>query len=513
MLVSAAIDMATAPTVPAPVASTPAASSTPAAPSTPSTSSAATTSTTTVAPASTQTTPQTQTEPQSLEKRLQEKIAAGFKKEDATQTDATSATEAAAEEAAAAAGETEAGEAATLDGEQGEGQTTGQTDGEEFDIDFNEPSPEGPKALSERLAKNPALKAAIDADPEFRDRIFADARLAARERQYADLFGSPESARVVADGHQAFANLRNLMGSVKPGDMQSTQAVISAMLEQGALRDENGELLRDANGRMVTDGTVGRFLNNALRMRLENIEAEAKQNGDDETLASLDHIMERVGLRAPSSVAEDGLSEELQAERSRIEQERQQLNQERAQRQQEAQTAHENAVFSKIDSSLDKSLGLILDRATGLNDFTRSKVETDLRAGLMKAVRNNPAYQSELDRVERMPLGPKREQAHVALATRYIHEHLLSVARPILAEAGITLAKSAADAKAAQAARADATRSEIKGSSAPAHAQQAQTPAEKHAQLKAELTKQLGREPSLEEMLAAKIRSPKRLSA
>jgi hypothetical protein len=506
MLVSAAV-MATTPTVPTPAPSAPAPSSTPAASSAP----ASTPAVSTPAPQSTPAAaPATE---QSFEQRLAAKIAPGIKQ---AAGEPASAVETAAAAAATETEETPAGEAATLetDPPAEAAQVEEQPgEGEENAFDFDAHEPLGPKALSEKIAANPELKAMIDANPEFRDQIYADSRLAAKAKQYGEMFGSPEEAKVVAESHQTFANLRSLMGSVKPGDMQSTQGVINAMLEQGALRDENGEVLRDAKGQMVTDGTVGRFLKNFFEMRLNLFEQQAKQQGDNETLAALDTIMERAGLRTPSSVDEDGMSEELKAERARIASERQELDQRRDQEQKAAQTRHDTAVFSKIDSNLDKSIGTILERATGLTDFTRSTVEGQLRSALQKAVQSNPSYQTELDRIERMPIGPNREQKHVALATRYVQDHLLRVAAPILQKAGVTLQKAAAAKQQTQAARAEAARSEIRGSAAPAHLQKPQDRAAQNAQIKEQLRQKLGREPQLEEVLAAKIQARSRTVA
>jgi hypothetical protein len=145
----------------------------------------------------------------------------------------------------------------------------------------------------------------------------------------------------------------------------------------------------------------------------------------------------------------------------------------------------------------------ILDRSTGLTPFTRKTAEHNLRVGLKKSISANPAYQAELDVIERMPLGEKRAARHVALATRYVQDHLLTVARPIFEEAGITIGRQAAADKQIQAARAEVARSEVRGSSAPAKPAAQETPEQRNARISQELTQKLGRTPTLEERIAA----------
>lgn len=374
-------------------------------------------------------------------------------------------------------------------------------------FEWEAPQTATPKELLDKLNAKPELKAALDADPELRDLIFSNARVAAKNKGYSELFGSVDEARTVSEGHKTFANLRNLMGQVKPNDPQSTQSVINAMLEQGALRDEEGNVLRRQDGSLVTDGSVGKFLNNALQLRLNLIENEAQRTGDNETLAALDTIMERAGFRAPSSAAEDEMSDSLKAQKAQIDAERKQIDDQRAAAQKEAQTNHDNGVFAKIDLSLDKAMTSIFDRATGLTPFVRNQVELKLRSGLKKAIAGNPAYQAELDVIERMPLGDKRADRHATLATRYVQDHLLTVARPILAEAGVTIQKQAAANKQTQAARAEVARSDVRGSTAPAKPAAPQNPAAQRAQIRSELQQQFGREPLLEEIIAAQMRA------
>jgi hypothetical protein len=442
----------------------------------------------------------------SLERQLQDAIRPGI--EEARTAAAApppaaeeSATDKVAREAAAAA-------AASVPGEEPEAAAAPETgpaaEGEnEWDDEFApDPAAVGPQDLAAKIAANPALKAAVDANPEVRDLIYANARLAAKAKPYTELFGSPEEAHAVVQGHQAYTGIRNLLGAVKRDDFGSTQNVINAMLEQDAMRDENGEILRDPQtGRIITGGNTGRFLRNSLLMRLTAIEQQAKQSGNDELLAHLDAVMESAGLRAPSSPAEGELSEELKAQRDQIQHDQQQLNADKAAKLKTDTDSFYKRVYDTIDTDLKTAVAAVLDRATGLTPFLRAKCDESIRNALGEAVRKSSGYQSELDVVERMPLGIARERAYVRLANRYMQSLLRPVALPILTEASVTLQRKAAQRVAVRAARAETARSEVHGA-APPTPPAANTSEQQLERAKAEFVQKNGRQPKLEEELA-----------
>jgi hypothetical protein len=344
MVVSRLHLMATTPTVPSAPVSAPAPTSSPAPAA--STSTPSTPSVQSTTPAAQPSTPAAvPTEQKSLEQRIAENIQKGYDKPAATSVEAQ------ANEAAAQVFDTPAGESTETPAEQTapEQPAAEQTAGEDDAFEWEAPRTATPKELIEKLNAKPELKAALEADPEIRDLIFSNARVAAKNKAYSELFGSVDEARTVSDGHKTFANLRNLMGQVKPGDLSSTQPFINAMLEQGALRDEEGNPLRRQDGSLVTDGSVGRLMNNLAQLRLANSKPKRKRTGDNETLAALDTIMERAGFRAPSSVAEDEMSDSLKAQKAELDAERKQMDEARATQQKAAQTNHDNTVFGKID--------------------------------------------------------------------------------------------------------------------------------------------------------------------
>jgi hypothetical protein len=197
------------------------------------------------------------------------------------------------------------------------------------------------------------------------------------------------------------------------------------------------------------------------------------------------------------------MSEELKTQKAQIAEERRQLDERKANDQKQSQDAHNDRVFGRLDTVLDKQVGAILDNATGLTPFARRGAETAIRKGLNDALKKS-GLRSELDLVERMPIGKERAQRHIATATRYISDYLPLIARPILSEAGATVQQTAAAKEQTRAARAEAAQSEIRGSQ-PAPKAPSANPADQAKQLMTEMTTKLGHAPSTEEFLRERM--------
>lgn len=376
----------------------------------------------------------------------------GSKKEDAGAADAAAAEEPAAEEPAAA---TQAADAAD-----------DQNPFADFTTDVD--SPVGPQALSAKIDANPALKAALEKDPDLKNAVFANARRAERADKYDEIVGSPDEAQVAMSGYNTFNTLSDHMGAIEDGKFETLTPFFNALLEQTALRDENGQAVKNADGSFKTTGAVGRMVKTIFSERLAILEAKARAEGNDELLASLDTVMESAGLRAASSADEDGLSEEMKQEKASIAAERKALDEQKQAGFARDLEASDARVDSKTDTVLDSSIKAILDRATGLDSFSRGKVEGDMRKNLFKIIRNSTSYKNQRNTIERMPLGPKREAEVVRLNTRFVNDHLRKVAITTLAEAGISIEGKNAARQERQAARQTAAQSDARTSMPPA---------------------------------------------
>ena len=374
---------------------------------------------------------------------------------------------------------------------------------DDFEVD---PAALAPKELAGKIESDAALTAALDANPELKNELFANARLAAETAQFKEVFGSPAEAKIAAEGHAKFAAISSKMLSIQDGDAASLAPVMTSMLEASALRGPDGQLQYDPKGQLITDGSVGRFLRNSFQQRMEMFASQFQAAGDDEGQAAVDILMERAGLRASSSAKEEEMSAEMRTQHESIKTERAALEREKSERKAEVAGAYTATVNTRIDAMMDAGISAVLSRATGLNDFSRKTVEGNIRTALAQEISRNPQFQTEMDRLDRMPYGPERQKAHMALATRYFQTGLAKVATAKLAEAGAALTAKQQMQADKSAARTEAARSEVRGALPAAKAAPAQTEREQFASVEADLRKTLGRSPTNLELMAERVR-------
>lgn len=502
-----------APSTSAPASSAPASTSAPAAAGAPASSSAA------AAPAAT-------VDNRTTEQILADTLAKGPslvpdapKTEEAAAAAATE-TKPVAEAAAAAAGEdddptrtpeeqAEIDAAKAAEGKDDIKPAAAADDEDRIDFGFDdeekqETAPVDPKALSAKIEADPALKAAMEANPELKAEIYANSRIAARVEKYESIFTNPEEAAVSHQMSETYGGLRNGMIELKPGDIQGTRGVIDAMLQAASLRNDDGSVAKNPDGTYKSDGTIGRFLSNAFDLRLDFIEAEAKAANDEETLAALDTIKARSGKKGPTSPgeSEDDLSDR---EKALVEQNRQ-LQTEKEQQAADRLTAHDKAVESRCDRMIETNVNQFIDRSTGLTDFNKGIVKTNIGGDLVKAIQGNPRYQEELNLIMRQPIGLPREKAEVALNAKWLAAKLPKIARARLAEAGAQVAASEKGKEAKQAARIEAAKGETRTAMSPTRPASGLTGQALMDQIYTEFkSKNGGREPSTQEYLAEKM--------
>ncbi len=344
----------------------------------------------------------------------------------------------------------------------------GEPEGEGFDFDLEtEQAPTAPQELSAAIDKDPALKAAIEANPELRNKIFANARLASVAKEYGEVFANPSEARIAAEGHGIYSGVRDVLSSIRPataeGGPESTQAVLNALFQATAVRDEEGQPVFNENGQVVTDGSVSTLLMNAMQTRLLNEAAFAAKNGDETTQAAIDHLMERFGGATSKPEQEDG-DDALAQERAALRTERQRLIDDREAEKQQHSQAFNERIERAADARIDTSINSILNRVEGLNKFNRDNLDRTMRKGVEAAIRKDGYFATEFNSLLTMPPTAATEKKRVALVEKYLQKHLPAVAKPLLREAGITALAQQGKNKAISTARQQAAQSETRGS-------------------------------------------------
>ena len=326
----------------------------------------------------------------------------------------------------------------------------------------------GPKDLSAKIEANPALKAALDQNT--RNEIMANARLAARTAEYEKHFASPAEAAIAVETAQSYANFSEAFNLVNQDIEKGTTAFINKLIEGSALRDDNGELMRDDKGIILTDGTASKFLTTVGKRWLalnvvRKVEALAA-NGDENVKAALDLVMESVGL-LPSTAAKTTESDPaLAARKAELDAQETRIRQERETSSKKSQQEYTAALKGDLQSLYESESAKLLDIATGLDEFTRSAVGSQIEAEFKEAIKSNGAYQTRKAQIRMQPFSPARRAKEVALAKQFTRDLLPRIARPILLKAGVVINGKVEAKAAAAAARAENARSEVSGGAA-----------------------------------------------
>ena len=356
----------------------------------------------------------------------------------------------------------------------------------------------GARDLAAKLDANPALKAALPAD--VRNEIMANARLAEVGAAYRELFSSPAEAKIIhqtAQEHAAFAEAFSLVGQ---DTEKGTNAFISKLIEGSALRDADGNVVKNPDGSIRTDGTAKKFLDKVAERGIALlITKKVEALGDENVSAALDLVMESVGLR-PSTAAQDADQDPvLTARKAELDAQEARIKAERETSVKEQTRQYNEALNGDLASLYDTEVGKLLGLATALDGFTKTAVEQRLEKEIRAAIKANTAYQMRRDRIRQQPAGPERRQKEVALAKEFFRDNLVRIAKPILHEAGVAV-KGKVDARAAaQAARAENARSEVNGGQATQPAPRSgmtQNPAQQYQQALEAFKTQNGRAPS-----------------
>lgn len=372
------------------------------------------------------------------------------------------------------------------------------------DLEFESPLALAPKELAAKIDANPALKAAMDADPDLKSEIFANSRLAAETAAFKDVVATPEDARVAVAAHATFTDITSAMQSIVDGDLTTVQPVMAAMLEASAVRDADGNLQFHENGALKTNGMVGKFLRNSFEQKLTLMAADFTKAGDEDALAAIDILMERAGLRTPSSASEsEEIPAHVQAQLDAVKTEREALASEKKAAAAETATTYNTTVNTRIDTMMATGITSLLNRADGLTDFSRKTVEGNIRAALTAQVKGNRFFKGEMDAIASMPYGPDRQKKHMAVATKYFQQGLTSKAvLDCIAEAGAHLTTKQKAQADKSAARTEAARSEVRGAQTPAKVTPVLNEREQFAAVEADLKKSLGRSPSTLEVMS-----------
>lgn len=345
--------------------------------------------------------------------------------------------------------------------------------------------------LAAALETNPELEATLEAAGLPKDELFASLREAAKVTQFREL-GLPdvETAQAAVTAATQFYGLDSAATELKPGDLQSTASFVSKLMEMSYLLNDDGtpKMQKLADGREVpqTDGTVSTLLDNLVDLRIEEALSQATkltETKNEQAVALGERVMSAVQelrqfIKGVDPDAE-GQSEQIKAERARLDADRAAFAQTKQQEADQRFEAFQGDVLKSTNEALDKLiLGDILDQSSlaieatdsdavkQQKQFSRDGVVREIRDGLFAKFNANPLFKAEMEQISRRGASAGTQKALVNLYNRYANAALATVATPILAKAGAAKVE-ASKAKAAKiAAQVKDSKTEPRGTTA-----------------------------------------------
>lgn len=338
-------------------------------------------------------------------------------------------------------------------------------------------------------AKDMAAKLKAEApnlSEETRNAVMANSRLAETGAAYREMFASPAEAKVVIETAQEHAGYVEAFNAVAQDVEKGTTAMINKLLEASALRDKDGKPIKNADGTYKTDGTASKFLTTAAKRWFAiNFVNKVKASGDENLQAALDLVMESVGMRPSTAAKTQDQDPAIAARKADLDAQEKRINDQKAAAHAETLKAYQGNLDTARDKVYSDEVGKLLGAATGLDDFTRKTVERELGEAVKTARQNSVAYKQRSRIIRQQPPSPERHAQEVSLVQDFLRDNLVRIATPILNEAGVLVSGKLAKRAAAQAAREESSRSDIKGGAAVNPANGNPNPAAPEAQIAA----------------------------
>lgn len=332
-----------------------------------------------------------------------------------------------------------------------------------YDPYAEEAGPLPPTELNAKIKASPELAALLEKDPEFKNTLFATARLASETAKYREVFSNPEEAQIAAKGNAEYSQLSELVTSIaKPED---AQGFYGRLMELSLLRDDAGEPLIDqASGKPMSDGTVGRLIHHTGALFLNHFEQLAKVDGkeDPELAAAVDILKARAFGRGTASTQED-FTEEQQAKAKELDQRETALNEQSKTAQEAKRQEYNDKIVTAIDTHSDAELGKLIARSD-LPADQHADVSAKIRAAVYELVTANPSFHREQDALMQRQMGPIAQKERIALGNKWFNTLLPKVGPALLNKEGAKFMERQQKKQDSQAARVEASRSETSAS-------------------------------------------------
>ncbi len=379
-----------------------------------------------------------------------------------------------------------------IDGEQEEHPLDQQAE-TGFDLEDNDVV--SPKDLNERINENPALRQAFESDPALRNAVFRNARLAAETSKYKEVFPDVESAQYAAQSAARFREVDELfLNATTP---EGTSRFLQKWAEMAVLTDEQGNPIID-QGMPQLHPAFTSLLDNMRNNELEFLRQTAEKNGDQELMAALDIVRERV---SPASRAQDNeLPPHIRAASEQIRARELELNRRQLQQQHAEHARFNHVVGEDATQKIDALIEPALDKAA-LSDFVRQTAREKIDDAIVASLGRNRFFQARMSELARYPLTPQTRQQRLNLIMNHVQAIAGPVVRQVLREASQPVMRAQENRRSRIDAQVARSRSEPKGATSASFTGKSLAPEQLFEQIRNDYSSQHGEEPSAQKLI------------
>lgn len=352
-----------------------------------------------------------------------------------------------------------------------------------------------PKELNDRISGNPELKKALETDPALRNAMFRNARLASETNKYKEVFPDVESAQYAAQSAARFREVDELfLNATTP---EGTSRFLQKWAEMAVLTDEQGNPIIDQGVPQLHPAFTS-LLDNMRNNELEFLRQTAERNGDQELMAALDVVRERV---SPASRAQDDeLPPHIRAAADQIRARESELNRRQLEQQHAEQAQFNHVVGEEATQKIDAVIEPALDKAA-LSDFVRQTAREKIDNAIVESLSRNRFFQARMSELSRYPLTPQTRQQRLNLIMSHVQAIAGPVVRQVLREASQPVMQAQENRRSRIDAQVARSRSEPKGATSASFTGKSPNPEQLFEQIRNDYSTEHGEEPSAQKLI------------
>lgn len=378
--------------------------------------------------------------------------------------------------------EVKAGEVKTGDDPNKEAEATS-----EFDLD----EPDFSTKWLDDLAKENKI---TFADDRAKGQLFKVVREHSEFRPIAEIFGGDlEEAQAAQTGSVTFQHFDGLYEQAHtPEGTRGFLQALAAKQQQEPIIGQDGKPV----------DVVSALFNNMREMDFAVFQEQFKEKGDDEALAALDILRERISPnRAPAS---ENIPPELAKREAAVKEREEKLNRTQQQQSESARTQYEQTVATDLDKEISKVIDPILGK-TAFSPVIQGDVKNKIFDRVMEALDKIPLYKSKSEALLNKPATPENKAALMAFKMKWFNQVAPRVMKETIREYRDPVMKAQADRNEKQKQQETRSRVEPKGPSV-STAPVAQLSKEQQvSKTITDLKAKFGRQPTTEEVISATL--------